>query len=99
MDGIGTRPGWAWIFILEGLFTFLFGASSFFLLPRSPMHVHFFNDMEKEYVTDRLRAAGSTGRNEDDDMFSWREVGQALRLPQVCMLAIIFFFDGENFIL
>ncbi|EIW85122.1 MFS general substrate transporter [Coniophora puteana RWD-64-598 SS2] len=23
MDGIGGRPGWAWIFILEGLFTFL----------------------------------------------------------------------------
>lgn len=25
MDGIGGKPGWAWIFILEGLFTVLAG--------------------------------------------------------------------------
>jgi MFS family permease len=98
MDGIGARPGWAWIFILEGLFTVLFGISSYFLLPRSPMHARFFNNMEKEYVVNRLRATNSTDHDEHDDKFSWHEVGQALRLPQVGMLAIIFFFDGEIFI-
>src|SRR3984885_15897199 len=29
MDGIGGRPGWAWIFILEGILTVLFGLASF----------------------------------------------------------------------
>jgi len=28
MDGVGGRPGWAWIFILEGLLTFGIGMSS-----------------------------------------------------------------------
>lgn len=97
MEGIGNRPGWAWIFILEGLFTVLFGASSYFLLPRSPSHTRFFNEKEKTYVIERLRESGSTGWKEDADKFSWREVGQALVLPQVWMLAIIFFFDGARF--
>ncbi|KAF9459783.1 major facilitator superfamily domain-containing protein [Collybia nuda] len=95
MEGVGNRPGWAWIFILEGLFTFLFGVSAYFTLPRSPLHAPFFSEKEKLYVVERLREAGSTGQDEDADKFSWREVGQALLLPQVWMLAIIFFFDGS----
>ncbi|KAF8068065.1 major facilitator superfamily domain-containing protein [Lyophyllum atratum] len=94
MNGVGHRPGWAWIFILEGIFTVLFGASSFFLLPRSPAHARFLNDKEKEYVIAQLRETGATGKDEDVDKFSWREVGMAFRLPQVWMLAVIFFFDG-----
>lgn len=27
MDGVGGKPGWAWIFILEGLITFGVGSS------------------------------------------------------------------------
>ncbi len=27
MDGVGGRPGWAWIFILEGMATVLLGKS------------------------------------------------------------------------
>lgn len=95
MDGIGNRPGWAWIFILEGLFSFLFGVSAFFLLPRSPAHARFFSAPEKEYVIAKLREDGSIGQDEEkDDGFSWVEVGRAFLLPQVWMLAIIFFFAG-----
>lgn len=94
MDGIGNRPGWAWIFILEGLFTVLFGALTFALLPRSPAHARFFNDQEKAYVMAKLKEDGTTGRDENADKFSWREVGQAFLLPQVWMLAIIFFCAG-----
>jgi len=94
MNGVGSRPGWAWIFILEGLFTVLFGASAFFLLPRSPAHARFLTAKEKEYVIAHLRESGATGRDENADKFSWREVGQAFTLPQVGMLAVIFFLDG-----
>ncbi|KAF8960454.1 major facilitator superfamily domain-containing protein [Flammula alnicola] len=94
MNGVGNRPGWAWIFILEGLFTFLFGLSTYVLLPRSPASARFLNEKEKEYVIYKLKEDGSTGRNEDVDGFSWREVGQAFTLPQVWMLAILFFFAG-----
>ncbi|PPQ95882.1 hypothetical protein CVT26_015574 [Gymnopilus dilepis] len=94
MDGIGNRPGWAWIFILEGLFTFLFGLSGYVLLPRSPAHARFLSQKEKDYITHKLKEDGATARNEVMDAFSWREVGMAFRLPQVWMLAIAFFFDG-----
>jgi hypothetical protein len=36
MDGVAGRPGWAWIFILEGLFTVAFGLSAYFIINRSP---------------------------------------------------------------
>ncbi|KNZ82101.1 hypothetical protein J132_08284 [Termitomyces sp. J132] len=94
MNGVGHRPGWAWIFILEGLFTFLFGLSTYITLPRSPAYARFLNEKEKAYVMSRLRETGATGFNEEVDAFSWREVGQAFTLPQVWFLALIFFFDG-----
>jgi hypothetical protein len=96
MRGIAGRPGWAWIFILEGLFTVLFGLSSFFLLPRSPAHAFFFDDREKDYVIASLRKDGSTSYDERIDAFSWVEVGRAFKLPQVWFLAVIFFFDGVS---
>ncbi|KAG6879064.1 hypothetical protein C0992_005411 [Termitomyces sp. T32_za158] len=94
MNGVGGRPGWAWIFILEGLFTFVFGLSAYFTLPRSPASARFLNEKEKAYVIARLRETGATGREEGIDSFSWREVGQAFTLPQVWFLAVSFFFDG-----
>ncbi|KAF5349217.1 hypothetical protein D9756_009501 [Leucocoprinus leucothites] len=94
MDGIGNKPGWSWIFILEGLFTFLFGLLSFFLLPRTPAHAYFFNDKEKNYVMTKLREDGIEGRDPSIDAFSWREVGQAFTLPQVWLLAVVLFCDG-----
>ncbi|CAI6013901.1 hypothetical protein V2G26_003866 [Clonostachys chloroleuca] len=36
MRGIGGRPGWFWLFLLEGLLTLLLGIVSFLYLPTSP---------------------------------------------------------------
>lgn len=93
MQGVGGRPGWAWIFILEGLFTVLFGLASYFILPRSPSHCRFFSEEEKAYVIAKLEEDGT--RNEAADVFSWREVGKAFTLPQVWLLAIVLFLDGN----
>ncbi|RDB17458.1 hypothetical protein Hypma_001625 [Hypsizygus marmoreus] len=93
MDGVGHRPGWAWIFILEGIFTVAFGVVSFFLLPRGPETARFLSHREREYVVQQLRETGATG-HDDSDKFSWYQVRQAFTLPQVWMLAVIFFFDG-----
>jgi sugar phosphate permease len=96
MDGVWQRPGWAWIFILEGIFTFIFGLASFFILPRSPAHARFLSERERAYVVERLKQDGATGSNEQMDRFSWREVFQAFTLPHVWMLAVVFFFNGRN---
>jgi hypothetical protein len=36
MRGIGGKPGWFWLFLLEGLLTFVIGALSYLYLPASP---------------------------------------------------------------
>lgn len=36
MRGIGGKPGWFWLFLLEGLLTFVIGVLSILYLPKSP---------------------------------------------------------------
>ncbi|KAG6895246.1 hypothetical protein C0995_012981, partial [Termitomyces sp. Mi166 len=94
MHGVGGRPGWAWIFIIEGLFSVAFGLFAFIALPRSPVHARFLSNMQKEYITSQLRNSGAIGRDERADLFSWAEVWKAFTLPQVWMLSFIAFLSG-----
>ncbi|KAL6310044.1 MFS general substrate transporter [Sparassis latifolia] len=55
MDGIGGKPGWAWIFILEGLFTFVCAIASFFILQDFPENAKFLSETERVWVIRRLR--------------------------------------------
>ncbi|KAG6874918.1 hypothetical protein C0992_005965 [Termitomyces sp. T32_za158] len=96
MDGLGNRPGWAWIFILEGIFSILFGISAFFTLPQSPSHARFLTKVEKEYVISRLRQTGAISRDDNADAFSWQEVRKAFTLPQVGLVSVIQFFIGSE---
>lgn len=50
MDGVGGYEGWRWIFILEGIFTFLFGILSFWWFPRYPKNAAFLTEREREFV-------------------------------------------------
>ncbi|EMD42007.1 hypothetical protein CERSUDRAFT_90608 [Gelatoporia subvermispora B] len=56
MDGIGGKPGWAWIFILEGLFTVLCAIASFFILEDFPDTAKFLDETERVWVIRRLQA-------------------------------------------
>lgn len=47
MDGIGGRPAWAWIFILEGLFTVLVGIASFWVVQDFPDTAKFLTEDER----------------------------------------------------
>ena len=47
MDGIGGKPGWAWIFILEGLFTVLCAVASFWILEDFPENAKFLSSTER----------------------------------------------------
>jgi hypothetical protein len=50
MDGIGGRPGWAWIFILEGLFTILVACVSPWVLQDFPESAKFLTEAERMYI-------------------------------------------------
>ncbi|KAI6005652.1 major facilitator superfamily domain-containing protein [Pisolithus albus] len=93
MDGIGGKPGWAWIFILEGLFTFVFGIFSFFVLPQSPETARFLSPEERRYVVSKLKSSRSISDDDRKDAFSWVEVLRAIRSPQVLMLCVVVFFE------
>jgi hypothetical protein len=47
MDGIGGQPGWAWIFILEGLFTILVACASPWVLQDFPESAKFLSEIER----------------------------------------------------
>jgi hypothetical protein len=51
MGGIGGRPGWAWIFILEGLFTILVACVSPWIIQDFPESARFLTEAERMYIT------------------------------------------------
>lgn len=68
MNGVGGKPGWAWIFILEGLLTVLSGFASFWLIENFPDKAKFLTDADRYRVLARLwrdkqAAAGNEGFN------------------------------------
>ncbi|KAJ5556678.1 hypothetical protein N7494_000593 [Penicillium frequentans] len=54
MDGVGNKPGWTWIFILEGLGTIVKALLSFWLLADFPDKADFLSDSDKHRVCRRL---------------------------------------------
>lgn len=55
MKGIGGKPGWAWIFILEGLATILVGIVSYWMVHDFPDEARFLSDDDRARVIRRLR--------------------------------------------
>ena len=56
MKGIGGKPGWAWIFILEGLATVVVGVISYWMVHDFPDEAKFLREDERARVIRRLRA-------------------------------------------
>ncbi|KAI0283389.1 MFS general substrate transporter [Russula aff. rugulosa BPL654] len=50
MDGVGGKPGWAWIFILEGLFTILLACVSPWIIQDFPESAKFLSEAERVYI-------------------------------------------------
>ena len=56
MDGVGGKPAWAWIFIIEGLVTVVAGAVSFWIIQDFPDNAHFLTEAERTVVVRRLQS-------------------------------------------
>ncbi|KAH0143247.1 MFS general substrate transporter, partial [Aureobasidium melanogenum] len=61
MRGIHGRPGWFWLFLLEGILTFVIGLASYFYLPYSPTRTKsvvwrkgWFNEREEIILVNRI---------------------------------------------
>lgn len=73
MDGIGGRPGWAWIFLLEGIVTVIIGAACFFIMPDTPaLSSRWLTAEEMEYFKiQQYIKDGSRDASEKADKFKW----------------------------
>lgn len=50
MDGIGNLAGWRWIFILEGIATFIFSIIAAILLPADVSSAPFLSEVERDFA-------------------------------------------------
>ena len=55
MGGVCGKPGWAWIFILEGLATVVAGFLSFWIIQDFPDSARFLTDAEQTIIVRRLQ--------------------------------------------
>ncbi|CAL1707480.1 unnamed protein product [Somion occarium] len=92
MHGVGGKPGWAWIFILEGLFTVLVGVVAFFLVPSTLQDSKFLTQRQKDIIMVRL-ARDRPAVNVVEE-FSVKEIMRSLRSPHVILLFIQLFCTG-----
>ncbi|KAI0689566.1 MFS general substrate transporter [Cytidiella melzeri] len=96
MDGIGGKPGWAWIFILEGIFTVLCAVASFFILEDFPETAKFLSDTERVWVIRRLQA--DMKLSAAGESFNIKYVWQSLKDWKTWIaMGIYMGFDGPLF--
>ncbi|TFK30775.1 MFS general substrate transporter [Coprinopsis marcescibilis] len=77
MDGVGGRPGWAWIFILEGIATVLLAIASFWIIQDFPDTAAFLTENERVFVIRRLQQ--DSKHSASGEVFRSEYVWQSLR--------------------
>ncbi|PGH19645.1 hypothetical protein AJ80_03800 [Polytolypa hystricis UAMH7299] len=76
MDGIGGKPGWAWIFILEGIATGFIGVASFWTVHDFPNEATFLSEDDRKRVIRRL-VADQQSSAEDEEfqmLYFWQSI-------------------------
>ncbi|KEF63294.1 uncharacterized protein A1O9_01271 [Exophiala aquamarina CBS 119918] len=71
MDGTAGKPGWAWIFILEGIITVAVAFSAFWFIYDSPRTARFLTTEEKDEVEYRLAHDTDGLADHYDGKFMW----------------------------
>lgn len=76
MDGILGRPGWAWIFILEGLVTIVIGSLSFWMIHDFPHNAKFLTEAERTAIVRRLQ--NDSQHSAAGEKFEMKHIWQSL---------------------
>ncbi|KAI9786773.1 MAG: hypothetical protein M1816_007780 [Peltula sp. TS41687] len=66
MKGIGGKPGWAWIFILEGIATVIIGIISYWMVHDFPDEARFLTEEDKLRVLRRLKADNQSSAEHEE---------------------------------
>lgn len=88
LEGHSSLHGWQWLFLAEGIPTFLMGISVLFVLKDKPDDAPWLTIAEKHWLDEELakdrKAGGADERH---------SLGDAFRTPLVWVLAGVFFLD------
>ena len=88
LDGKAGLHGWQWLFLMEGVPTFLMGISVLFVLKNHPDDAGWLTEPEKKWLDGELeRDRKEGGASERHNLLD------AFKLPMVWVLAIVFFLD------
>jgi MFS family permease len=71
MNGVGGKPGWAWIFILEGILTVFIAIISFWAISDNPRSASFLTEEETMEVQKRLKHDSEDLAEYYDTKFMW----------------------------
>ncbi|KAK6075177.1 high-affinity nicotinic acid transporter [Seiridium cupressi] len=74
MKGVAGLGAWSWIFILEGIFTFIVAVVAYFVMQDYPDSAKFLTTPEKEEVVRRLEEDRSALANEFGVKYFWDAV-------------------------
>ena len=88
MNHIGGRPGWAWIFILEGIVTVLFGVGSFWAVHDFPDEATFLSEQDRARVIRRLKLDQQSSAEHEE--FKMKYVWLALKDYKMWLGMIIY---------
>ncbi|KAG0650795.1 putative transporter [Hyphodiscus hymeniophilus] len=88
MDGLGGRPGWAWIFILEGILTVLFGLASIRFVHDFPDRATFLSEQDRARVIRRLKEDKQSSAEHEE--FKMKYVWMALKDYKMWLGMIIY---------
>ncbi|CAN9370606.1 unnamed protein product [Alternaria alternata] len=88
MGGVGGKPGWAWIFILEGLATIFVGIASYWMVHDFPAEATFLSPDDRARVLRRLRADKQASAAHED--FQMKYFWQSVKDWKTLMFSIIY---------
>lgn len=97
MRGIGGKPGWFWLFLLEGILTAIIAFVSFFYLPESPTATKnvlwpngYYTEREEVIMVNRiLRDDPAKGLTAIKEPASFRDIWEAWKDPSMWGLYLI----------
>jgi ACS family tartrate transporter-like MFS transporter len=97
MNGKGSLQGWQWMFLVEGIPSFILGFVVLFYLTDTPAKAKWLKEDEKVWLTQRLQSEEHHRRSRHH-----MTLFQALKNPKVLLLCALYFtlqigFYGFNF--
>nr|AOR51673.1 MFS transporter [Phaffia rhodozyma] len=92
MAGVGGKNGWSWIFIIEGLMTFVIACIAPFFVHDFPEQAKFLTEEERKLVLDRLHLDTGVA---NAGTFSWQRVKDALTDYKTWLFMLIYIGCAE----